>query len=65
MKKIQMNTKIQMSTQFVNGKTLSSINVLGADFKIDYNELDISIGGGILSDIANIFLFLFDGIIKD
>jgi hypothetical protein len=54
-----------MGTQFVNGKTLPSVNVMDANFKVDYDSLDLEIGGGILSDISNIFLFLFDGIIKD
>jgi hypothetical protein len=53
-----------MTTQYVNGKTVPAINVLGSNFKINYNDLDLEIGGSIFSDIANIFLPIFDGIIK-
>ena len=54
-----------MNTQIVDGRSLPSIAVIGSSFNIDSDNLSITIGGTILADIADVFLGLFKGIVKD
>ena len=51
--------KIPINNQLVNGRSLPKIQLTNFKLGFDTSKIKITIGGGILADIGDIFIGLF------
>lgn len=51
-----MKVSFPVHTQMVNGRKIPKIDVKNFNVNFDPNKIKISIGGGILADIGNLFV---------
>jgi hypothetical protein len=63
MSNVQVTVGLQMTTQNLSGRLLPAIAVSKANMAIDTNNLSITMGGGFISDLVDLFTGLFKGTI--
>ena len=62
---LSVTVGIQMTTQTVNGRVLPAFSVSSAQCAINPGTIDISMGGGAIADLVDLFTGLFKGIVVD
>ena len=54
---------LPMSSTLVGGRMLPSITVTKTNFRLDSKKIDISLSGGLVADIADALVWIFQSII--